>query len=119
MGDVLPEQWDAETRSVDFFDVKADLGSTEIPSGSTGRAWLVTGARQAVVVPKSAVYRRGGLALVVLRTGDGTSESRIVTLGSPLDAERIEILSGLSGGEILLTGLGAVPPNGSPVVETS
>jgi phenylalanyl-tRNA synthetase beta chain len=25
MGGVLPEQWDAEARSVDFFDVKADL----------------------------------------------------------------------------------------------
>lgn len=99
------------------FLVKIALGKTEVPSGSTGRAYLPTGERSTVAVPADAVLRQGGATLVVVRDADGLAVSRIVTLGSDLGGGRIEVLSGLTGGETVLVGLAAVPPLGARVEE--
>lgn len=104
------------------FVVKIALGKTEVPSGSTGRAWLPAGERRTVAVPADAVLRQGGATLVVVRDADGRAVSRIVTLGSDVGGGRIEVLSGLTGGETVLVGLPAVPPLGArvqPEEETS
>ncbi len=92
-------------------------GGTEAPSGSTGRAWLSTGERSTVAVPADAVMRQGGATLVVVRDAEGRAASRIVTLGADLGGGRIEVLSGLTGGETVLAGLAAVPPLGARVEE--
>jgi RND family efflux transporter MFP subunit len=97
------------------FIVKIALGKMEIPSGSTGRAWLPTGERSTVAVPADAVLRQGGATLVVVKDADGRAVSRIVTLGSDVGGGRIEVLSGLTGGETVLVGLPAVPPLGARV----
>ena len=100
------------------FEVEIQLPRIEggpVPTGAAGRASIVAGRRSAITVPVAAVVRHGGLELVVARTADDTTETLAVTTGRALDGERIEVLSGLAGGEELLVGLNAVPPAGSPV----
>lgn len=99
------------------FAVEIALGAVDVPSGSSGRAYVSAGERSAVTVPAAAVLRQGGAALVVVRDSEGRAASRIVTLGTDLGDGRVEVLSGLSGGETVLVGLAAVPPLGSPVQE--
>ncbi len=102
---------------------KVDLPVEGLASGISGRAWLPTGRRETVAVPREAILERGGLSLVVLLTADGRAAARVVTVGGMLTApepngaedELIEILSGLSGGEIVLVGLTAPPPAGARV----
>lgn len=101
------------------FTVEISLGAVEVPSGSSGRAFVAAGERSAVTVPAAAVLRQGGTTLVVVRDAEGRAASRIVTLGSDLGNGRVEVLSGLAGGETVLVGLAAVPPLGSPVQETA
>lgn len=101
------------------FEVKAQLPQPETPdtsiaSGSTGRAWISTGARKAIVVPHEALHRQGGLTFVVALDDERRTESRIVTTGNSVDDTHVEILSGLSGGETVLLGLRSLPPGGSP-----
>jgi len=101
------------------FTVEISLGSIEVPSGSSGRAFVAAGERSAVTIPAAAVLRQGGATLVVVRDSEGRAASRIVTLGSDLGDGRVEVLSGLAGGETVLVGLADVPPLGAPVQETA
>lgn len=98
------------------FHVELALPVAGIPTGTTGRAEISSGSREAVLVPAAAVVRRGGLDLVVVRTEEGLTASRVVTIGAPAPDGRVEVLSGLAGGETVLLGLGALPPAGSRVV---
>lgn len=99
------------------FLVKLDLGDVEVTSGSTGRAVLTTGMRQAVQVPVAAVLARGGMQLVAVRDAGGLARTRAVTLGAQLPGEKVEILSGLRGDEAVLVGLSAPPVDGARVEE--
>lgn len=94
---------------------EAAPGDRPLPTGSAVRASIPLGQRRAVVVPADAVVSRGGLDLVVLVDEDGRATSRAVTLGRPLAGDRVEILSGLKGGEALAIGLDQVPPAGTRV----
>jgi RND family efflux transporter MFP subunit len=105
---------DPATHSV---TVKVALGAFGVSSGASGRAWLPWGERTAVAVPGEAVLRQGGAALGVVREEDGTASSRVVTLGAALADGRVEVLSGLAGGETVLVGLSAPPPLGARVEE--
>lgn len=108
----------ADTRS-HTFDVEVELPVAELPTGAAGRAYLAVGRREAVVVAAAAVLTRGGMRLVVVRSPDGTASSRVVTVGAELPGDRVEILSGLSGGETVLVDLPAVPPVGARVEEVA
>jgi RND family efflux transporter MFP subunit len=96
------------------FELKAELPQLEIASGTTGRAWIETDLRPAIVVPLDAVHRQGGLTFVVVVDAERRTESRIVTVGDAVDDSHIEILSGLGGSETVLVGLRSLPPSGSP-----
>ena len=100
------------------FTAKIDLAGAPVAAGMTGRAALDAGKRKAVLVPAGAVFASGGLSMVSVRDADGKSRSRAVTTGASHDG-RVEVLSGLSGGETVLVGLKALPPDGSPVTEAS
>ena len=97
------------------FQVEIVLPIEDLATGIAGRAWIETGERVAVVVPEKAVLSQGGLGLVVLRDESGRTSTRVVTTGSRVPPNRVEILAGLTGGEELLSGLGSIPPAGSPV----
>ncbi|HVS13080.1 MAG TPA: efflux RND transporter periplasmic adaptor subunit [Thermoanaerobaculia bacterium] len=87
---------------------------SEVPTGSAARAWLETGAREIVLVPRAVVMTRGGLELIAVVTPEGLTSTRVVTTGAEFD-DSVEILSGLDGGESLIVGLAAPPPAGSPI----
>lgn len=95
------------------FQAKLALPVEGIPSGASGRAWVEIDRQTIVAIPDSAVLRQGGLTLVVVRNDDGSAGSRVVTLGEPMAGGRVEVLSGLAGGETVALGLSSVPPAGS------
>ncbi len=97
------------------FMVKAELQSGDVPTGITGRAFLGTGSRKAVLVPASAILNQGGMQLVAIRDESGKARTRAITTGQTESAGFVEVLSGLSGGETVLTGLTLVPQDGAPV----
>ncbi|HSE48026.1 MAG TPA: efflux RND transporter periplasmic adaptor subunit [Terriglobales bacterium] len=74
-------------------------------SGLFGRARFPRGQRDAVVVPRTAVVERGQMQGVYVVGADGAVALRFITLGRPM-GERVEILSGLSGGERLVAAHG-------------
>jgi len=97
------------------FTVKIDLPGAPVATGLTGRAFVRGGERKSVLVPAAAVFRSGGLPMVVVRDADGKARSRAVTLGETR-GETVEVLSGLSGGETVLVGLKALPADGAAVL---
>ncbi len=99
------------------YTIKVAIEDAEVPSGAAARVLLATGERQTVAVPTRALIAHGGLTLVVVRDGSGRAHSRVVTTGDRLTDGRIEVLSGLAGGEILLLDLPAAPPAGTLVEE--
>jgi len=103
--------------STHSFEARLTLPLVGLTTGAAGRAWIEVGRRSAIVVPTAAVVRQGGLELVVVRTDDNRTSTRAVTTGARLADGRLEILSGLTGTETVLLGLGSVPPAGSPVDE--
>lgn len=105
------------------YTVKIDLPALDLPAGAAGRAFLPTGRRDAVRVPRSALIESGGLTLVVVRDSEGRAQSRVVTVGSAIGGGAagsdgaVEILSGLAGGESLALGLAVAPPAGARIEE--
>jgi membrane fusion protein, multidrug efflux system len=78
--------------------IKIDLPDTPgLRSGRFGRVLLTTGQLVAVTVPASALVRHGQLESVFV-VDSGTARLRLVRSGRDRDG-RVEISSGLSGGE--------------------
>jgi RND family efflux transporter MFP subunit len=95
--------------------VKADLGELEVPSGLSGRAAIAGDAGDRLFAPSTAVHRRGGLELVVVRGTDGGARTRAVTTGVELPDGRVEILSGLDEGDQVAIDLMAPVADGTPL----
>jgi RND family efflux transporter MFP subunit len=94
---------------------KIDLGALEVGAGAAGRAWIPAGERAQVLVPARALVESGGLTLVVVREADGRAASRVVTVGERRSDGKVEILSGLAGGESVALGLSSAPHAGSRI----
>ncbi len=86
--------------------------------GMFARVDLTTGERRGVLVPRSALVVRGQLTGVFLADDDGTARLRWVRLGDERDG-MVEVLSGLSGGETVVTGSAAPLNEGDRVVTRS
>jgi RND family efflux transporter MFP subunit len=93
-----------------------ELSGAPVATGLTGRATLDAAVRPSVLVPESAVLASGGVTLVALKDDAGKARTRVVTTGAT-SGGKVEILSGLAGGEIVLVGLAAPPADGAPVSE--
>jgi RND family efflux transporter MFP subunit len=88
------------------FLVKIQLpADPRLHSGLFGRARFPRGQRESVMVPKTAVVDRGQLQGVYLVQPDGQIALRFVTLGNS-NGDKVEVLSGLSGGERLVAAHG-------------
>ena len=98
------------------YTVTLELSGSPVATGLTGRATLETAVRSSILVPESAVLASGGVTLVALKDDAGKARTRVVTTGAS-QGGKIEILSGLSGGETVLVGLTAPPADGAPVSE--
>jgi len=99
------------------FRLKVRLEGGEIATGLAGRAWVTLGSRRAVAVPASAVLTSGGVTMIAVRDGDGRARTRAVVTGERLADGRVEVLSGLAGGEDVLLDPGVIPPDGAGVQE--
>ncbi len=103
---------DAASRT---FLVKIDLTTdTHLRSGLFGRAQFSRGARQALLIPRSAVVERGQLQGIYVLDQNKVASLRYITLGKPSGAE-VEVLAGLQGGEWLVAKPGAVDLNGKRI----
>lgn len=89
------------------FVVKLDLPPIpEMRSGQFGRARFPKGTREAIVVPDTAIVERGQLHNLYVVGNDGVASLRYVTV-SPVDAKRVEILSGITAGERVIAEAGS------------
>ncbi len=93
-----------------------ELSGAPVATGLTGRAFLDAAPRPSVLVPESAVLASGGVSLVAVKDEAGKARTRVVTTGA-VSGGKVEVLSGLSGGETVLVGLAAAPADGAPVTE--
>jgi len=94
---------DAASRA---YTVKIDLPTLpDVRSGVFGRAYFPLGTRTVTAIPAAAMIERGQLQSVFV-VEDGTARNRLVTTGRSSNGE-IEVLSGLSAGEKIVS---PVPP---------
>ena len=95
---------DPATRS---FIVKVDLpAGADLRSGLFGRAFFAQGERPSMLVPATSVVERGQLQGVYVIGQDRVAALRYVTLGRP-SGDRVEVLSGLQAGDLLVAAPGA------------
>lgn len=73
-------------------------GAPGLRSGLYGRAIVTVGEREAVTVPRTALFERGQLEAVFVAEAGNAARLRLVKSGKALD-DRVEILSGLAAGE--------------------
>lgn len=97
------------------FTVKTSLDGVEVMSGISASAILPGGATSLMAVPATAVHRRGGLELVVVRAADGTARTRAVTTGRSLADGRVEILSGLAADDQVAVDTPGPVADGTPL----
>ena len=96
------------------YTVKIDLPPlANLRSGMFGRAWFPVGARRVMTVPPAAVVTRGQLQSVFV-IEDGFARNRLVTTGRR-QPEGVEVLSGLSEGERVVSPVPAGLADGSHV----
>jgi HlyD family secretion protein len=89
---------DPRTRT---FLVKAILPEIEgIYPGMYGKLLIPSGTTEVVLIPPGAIRRIGQLEMVKVKKGD-IWESRYIKTGK-IHGELVEVLSGLSGNEILM-----------------
>ncbi len=84
------------------FQVKLDLSATKnVRAGTYATAQFPGAAKEAILVPQSAITMRGSLAYVYALGADGVAQLRYITLGST-HGDHVEVLSGLGPGETLV-----------------
>jgi len=99
---------DAASRA---YTVKIDLpAQLSVRSGMFGRAWFPMGSRKVLTVPATAVVQRGQLQSVFV-IDDGVARNRLITTGRR-DANGLEVLSGLSEGEKVVSPIPAALADG-------
>ncbi len=85
------------------FTAKVPLGVRGVASGMFGRGSISLGGTiQTILVPKQAVFERGALTAVWAVDRDATARMRLVKVGTQV-GNQVEILSGLSAGERIVT----------------
>lgn len=97
------------------FLVKVNLPPTQgLKIGMFGRLRFQQGLVRAILVPRSAVVMRGELTGVFTVGADNIARLRFIKLGRSF-GDRVEVVSGLTGGEKLLAD-GAKGVDGAPVL---
>ncbi len=96
------------------FRIKLDLPAVDgLRTGQFGRVSVPVAETQLLLVPRSAVVKRGQMELVFVAR-DGQAALRLVKTGKTLDG-RVEILSGLEAGEAVVIRDTARLTDGQPV----
>lgn len=85
------------------FTAKVNLAIKGLSSGMFGRGSIAIGSSsQGILVPKQSIFERGALTAVWAVDKDNIARMRLVRLGKPI-GEQIEILSGLTAGDRIVT----------------
>jgi RND family efflux transporter MFP subunit len=96
------------------FNVKLDLPPTEgLRTGQFGRVSVPVAEVKLLLVPQSAVLKRGQMELIFVAQ-QGTAALRLVKTGKVLE-DRVEVLSGLEEGEQVIVSESAQLTDGQPV----
>jgi RND family efflux transporter MFP subunit len=96
------------------FNVKLDLPPTEgLRTGQFGRVSVPVAEVKLLLVPQSAVLKRGQMELVFVAK-EGKAALRLVKTGKALE-DRVEVLSGLEEGEQIIVSETAQLTDGQPV----
>jgi membrane fusion protein, multidrug efflux system len=85
--------------------IRADLPASEsgaVTPGSAAKILVPVGRARKLVVPASALIRRGELTAVNVLTADGKPQLRQVRIGPSVGDGSVEVLAGLSEGERVL-----------------
>jgi membrane fusion protein, heavy metal efflux system len=93
---------DPATRTASVRVVLANPGFRLKPN-MFGRLRVTGAVRVRLVVPQTAVLREGTDACVFVQVRPGAFERRTVVLGRNLGADRVEVASGLSSGDTIVT----------------
>ena len=104
ISEIVPEA-EAGSRTI-FIKVRLPPRVGLFP-GAFARVQVPVGERTLLALPLAAVERVGQLAFVSAVADDRTVSRRLVTLGRTLGDGRIEVLSGLRGGEEVVLAAGA------------
>ena len=100
IAEVVPAA-DPATRT---FTAKVNLTGAGLKSGAFGRAVIVMSTGTAgILAPKQAIFERGSLTAVWVVDASRIARMRLVKPGRKL-VDKVEILSGLSGGEKVVVG---------------
>ena len=89
-----------------------------IQSGAFGRAYFARGEKKGLVVPKEAVVTRGQLSGIYVVDGGGLMHWRVLTLGKEIE-NQMEVLSGLTEGDVIVLNPGAQELDGKKAAGTS
>lgn len=85
------------------YTVKIDIPSKSLlRSGLFGKARFISGERQILAIPNKAIVQRGQLSYVYVVDAAGIARMRLITLGKQ-GGDRVEVLSGLSNGERIVS----------------
>lgn len=98
--------------------VKIDVAAKDLRSGAFARVLFASGRQHVLRVPRAAVLDRAGITGVFVVDAQGTAQYRMVRTGRE-EAGQVEILSGLSAGERVVTGNTGNLNNGDNVVAAS
>jgi RND family efflux transporter MFP subunit len=91
---------------------------TKVQSGIFGRAFFTHGERTALVVPQEVVVARGQLRAIYAVDPKGLVHWRVVTLGQALNGQ-VEVLSGLTAGDVVVLNPGAQELDGKKTTQTA
>ena len=75
-----------------------NLAGVQLRSGVYGKARFISGQRQALAIPKTAISQRGQLTGVFVVDQSGLARLRLIKTGRAF-GDNVEILSGLNAGE--------------------
>jgi RND family efflux transporter MFP subunit len=83
------------------FTVKIPVAGPMLRSGMFGRARFAMGEKKALMIPAAAVVRQGQVEQVFV-VDNGVAKLRLVTTGARR-GDRVEVLTGLSAGEVVVS----------------
>jgi membrane fusion protein, multidrug efflux system len=95
-----------------------NLAGVQLRSGVYGKARFISGQRQALAIPKTAISQRGQLTGVFVVDQSGLARLRLIKTGRAF-GDNVEILSGLNGGEQIVMEGPATIQDGTRVREAA
>ena len=95
-----------------------NLAGVQLRSGVYGKARFISGQRQALAIPNTAISQRGQLTGVFIVDQSGVARLRLIKTGRPF-GDNVEILSGLNAGEQIVIEGPATIQDGTRVREAA